>query len=448
MQVAIIGGGWAGMAAAVQLSLGGHQPTVFEAGRQLGGRARNLELPGGTLADNGQHILIGAYAECLRLMHVVGAEPEQALLRRPLAMRHADGSGLSFPELPAPLDALVGIASASRWSLRERAALLGRALRWRVQGFRCADAATVADICSGLPNRLLDEFIEPLCVSALNLPAAHASGSIFLRVLHDALFAGTGGSHFLLPRCGLGDLFPNPAAQWLQGRGHAVHTASRIQELIPQGQQWLLRSSQAALEPALEQARFDAVLLACPPQEATRLALLAAEDLRLPARDAVAYQHWAKCALALEHTAIATVYARSSHRLAPALPWLALRPDAQAPAQFVFDRGHLQPADGAQQGLMAFVISDCRTDRETLERQVLEQARQQLGWQDTQAVLTVVEKRATFACRPNVKRPGMELGHGLWACGDYVSGPYPATLEGAVRCGITAADELVRMNQD
>ncbi|WP_407715429.1 hydroxysqualene dehydroxylase HpnE [Comamonas testosteroni] len=448
MQVAIIGGGWAGMAAAVQLSLGGHQPTVFEAGRQLGGRARNLELPGGTFADNGQHILIGAYAECLQLMRAVGVEPEQALLRSPLAMRHADGSGLSFPELPAPLDALVGIASASGWSLRERAALLGRALRWRLQSFRCADAATVADICNGLPQRLLDEFIEPLCVSALNLPAAQASGSIFLRVLHDALFAGTGGSHFLLPRCGLGDLFPNPAAQWLQGRRHAVHTASRIQELIPQGRHWLLRSSQAALEPALEQARFDAVLLACPPQEATRLALLAAEDQRLPARDAVAYQHWAKGAQALEHTAIATVYARTGQRLAPAHPWLALRPDAQAPAQFVFDRGHLQPSDGAQQGLMAFVISDCRTDRETLERLVLEQARQQLGWQDIQAVLTVVEKRATFACRPNVKRPGMELGHGLWACGDYVNGPYPATLEGAVRCGITAADELVRKDQD
>lgn len=97
MQVAIIGGGWAGMAAAVQLSLSGHRPTVFEAGRQLGGRARNLELPGGTIADNGQHILIGAYAECLRLMRVVGAAPEHALLRRPLAMRYADGSGLSFP---------------------------------------------------------------------------------------------------------------------------------------------------------------------------------------------------------------------------------------------------------------------------------------------------------------------------------------------------------------
>ncbi|MDR3065130.1 MAG: hydroxysqualene dehydroxylase HpnE [Comamonas sp.] len=445
MHVAIIGGGWAGMAAAVQLSLNGHQPTVFEAGRQLGGRARNLELPGATLADNGQHILIGAYAECLRLMRAVGAAPEHALLRRPLAMRYAQGSGLSFPNLPAPLDALIGIAAASGWSLRERAALLGRALRWRVQGFRCAETATVADICSGLPGRLLDEFIEPLCVSALNLPAVQASGSIFLRVLHDALFAGTGGSHFLVPRSGLGDLFPIPAAQWLQGRGHAVHRASRIQELSPQGPQWLLRSANPALAPVLEQLRFDAVLLACPPQEAARLALLAAEDPRLPARDGVRYQHWAQSALALEHTAIGTVYARTRHRLAAELPWLALQPATQAPAQFVFDRGHLRPAEAAQQGLMAFVISDCRTDRLALEKQVLEQARQQLGWEDIQAVLTVVEKRATFACRPGVRRPGMELGHGLWACGDYVSGPYPATLEGAVRCGATAAEDLARM---
>ena len=118
MQVAIIGGGWAGMAAAVQLSLSGHHPTVFEASRQLGGRARNLDLPSGIDADNGQHILIGAYADCLRLMRMVGSDPEKALLRKPLAMRYADGSGLSFPNLPAPLDALIGIASASGWSLR------------------------------------------------------------------------------------------------------------------------------------------------------------------------------------------------------------------------------------------------------------------------------------------------------------------------------------------
>ena len=97
---------------------------------------------------------------------------------------------------------------------------------------------------------------------------------------------------------------------------------------------------------------------------------------------------------------------------------------------------------------MAFVISDCRTDRETLQQQVLEQALKQLGWQDIEAVQTVVEKRATFACRPGIERPGIALGRSLWACGDYIAGPYPATLEGAVRSGLQAVDGLVRADQN
>jgi len=57
-------------------------------------------------------------------------------------------------------------------------------------------------------------------------------------------------------------------------------------------------------------------------------------------------------------------------------------------------------------------------------------------------VLTVVEKRATFACTPGLQRPAQDIAPGLLACGDYVDGPYPATLEGAVRSGISAAHAL------
>ncbi|MEG0677663.1 MAG: FAD-dependent oxidoreductase, partial [Comamonas sp.] len=195
MKIAIIGGGWAGMAAAIQLAQSGHEPTVFEAAKTLGGRARalNLSLADAALAtaDNGQHILIGAYTQCLALMRSVGVSAEQALLRKPLTLPYADGNGLRFPALPAPLDALAGIACARGWTPGQRWALLARAIRWRLQGFACAPAATVADVCQGLPEPLMQDFIEPLCVSALNLPAAQASGNIFLRVLKDALFAGS-----------------------------------------------------------------------------------------------------------------------------------------------------------------------------------------------------------------------------------------------------------------
>ena len=150
---------------------------------------------------------------------------------------------------------------------------------------------------------------------------------------------------------------------------------------------------------------------------------------------------WADTARALRFEAITTVYAWApSARLSA--PMLSLRStpvaahsDAMAaPAQFVFDRGQL----GGPAGLLAFVVSASQGERNALQAQVLRQARAQLGLK-LQAVQTLVEKRATFACTPALVRPARDIAPGLLACGDYTEGPYPATLEGAVRSGIAAA---------
>jgi hypothetical protein len=77
----------------------------------------------------------------------------------------------------------------------------------------------VAELCAPLTRRLLDRFIEPLCVSALNTPAAAASGAVFLRVLRDALFGAPGSSNLLLPTKDLSALFPQAAADWLRQQG-------------------------------------------------------------------------------------------------------------------------------------------------------------------------------------------------------------------------------------
>jgi hypothetical protein len=112
---------------------------------------------------------------------------------------------------------------------------------------------------------------------------------------------------------------------------------------------------------------------------------------------------------------------------------LALR---SGPAQFVFDRSQL----GGPDGLLAWVVSASDGDAATLQAQVVAQA-SALGWR-AEPLKTVVERRATFACTPALRRPAIDVAPGLLACGDYVDGPYPATLEGAVRAAAQAVARL------
>jgi len=406
------------MAAAVAAVQAGHQVTLWEASRTLGGRARALPatLPDGTpvLLDNGQHILIGAYRECLRLMALVGVDPAQSLLRMPLTLRFPDGDGIALPRWPFPLDALAGIASARGWDWRDKLALLLQALRWQVGSFHCAADLSVADVCRDLTPRVLADMIEPLCVSALNTVAAESSGAVFLRVIRDAVFGGSGSSHLMLPLVDLSSLFPSAAAVWLAQHGATLHAGARVQALEQDGDRW-----------SIDGETCDRVLLAVAAPDATHL--LQASLPQWTDASQRSAGHWLDFTRQLHHMPIATVYAWAADARLQR-PMLALR---SGPAQFVFDRGQL----GGPAGLLAFVISASEGDRAMLQVQVLEQATEQLGLQ-LQAVQTVIEKRATIACTPGLQRPAMEIVNGLHACADYVDGPYPSTLEGAVRTAL------------
>jgi len=426
LKIAVVGAGWAGLAAAVCAVQAGHAVTVWEAARTLGGRARALEvqLPDGSSAtlDNGQHILIGAYTETLRLMRLVGVDPNQAVLRLPFALRYPDDSGIRFPPWPAPWDALAGILGARGWSLADKAALARHAVSWRLSGFSCASDLSVAALCRALPQRVMSELIEPLCVSALNTPTQDSSAQVFLRVLRDAVFGSSGGSNLLLPRVSLSALFPDAAAAWLQRHGASVHVGTRVRQLQHDGQ-W-----------QIDGQLFDRVLLATAAPDTLHILADCLPLASAGSRPLIA--HWSAITRELAHTAITTVYAwAQGARLAQ--PMLALRANTAAspvhPAQFVFDRGQL---DGPP-GLLAFVVSASSGDRELLQAQVLEQAHAQLGL-TLLPVKTVVEKRATLACTPGLRRPPIVIAPGLLACADYVEGPYPSTIEGAVRTAMAA----------
>jgi squalene-associated FAD-dependent desaturase len=387
-----------------------------------GGRARRVDgqLPDGTplALDNGQHILIGAYSETLRLMAELEIDVAGALLRLPLTLRFADNTGLQLPTLPTPLDALAGILRARGWSWRDKLSLLHAALSWQWSGFRCAPEQTVAQLCQTISPKVMATLIEPLCVSALNTPTERASAQVFLRVMHDSLFSQSGGSNLLLPRQDLSALLPDAALAWLLRHGGQVFLGQRIQALAPTDCGW-----------QVDGQNFDRVILACPP----------AQSVRLLQTGGLPCEPWITQAAALQFEAITTVYAFSpGARLAHPMLVLpaATAPDpAPMPAQFVFDRGQL----GGPVGLLAFVVSASSGDSALLTQQVLAQGEQQLGLGPLQSIQTIVEKRATFACVPALLRPPAQVLPGLLACGDYIAGPYPATLEGALRSGLQAA---------
>jgi hydroxysqualene dehydroxylase len=417
LKVAVIGAGWAGLAAAVRARQQGHHVTVFEMAQQLGGRARGVRVDRVQL-DNGQHILIGAYTRTLALMATVGAVPDRLFHRQPLEIRYPDGRGLKLPAGPAALVFGWAVMRCKGWTVAERLALLRAAASWAVARFRCSPELTVATLCHGLPPAVRELLIDPLCVAALNTPAAQASASVWLRVLRDALFSGAGSADLLLPRRSLSEVLPQPAQHWLMQAAVTLRLGQRVDKLTAADLGW-----------RVDDERFDAVVLACTAKEAARLA-----QSHAPA--------WAADAQALTYEPIITVYAHcEGARLAA--PMTALQAGPDAPAQFVFDHGAL----GGTPGLFAFVISGARpwvaAGLPAAQAAVLRQAHAAFPagtWpQPWTQVSTLAEKRATFACVPGMRRPPASVAPGLMAAGDYVQGPYPATLEGAVRSGEAAA---------
>ncbi|HEU5293542.1 MAG TPA: hydroxysqualene dehydroxylase HpnE [Burkholderiaceae bacterium] len=415
LRVGVVGAGWAGLAAAVQAVSDGHAVTLLEMARQGGGRARSVAVDQLQL-DNGQHILIGAYSETLRLMRLVGVDPAKVLQRRTLELVYPDGSGLRLPRGNVHLAFAWAVLRVRRWTWSQRWSLLARTLQWLRNDMRNPGVDTVARLCAGLPAPVRADLIDPLCIAALNTPATQASATVFLRVLADALFGGPGSSDLLLPTAGLSSLFPQPALRWLEQHGATVRLGHRVQALD--------QASDAAW--SIDAESFDAVVLACSATEAARLT-------------AQLNPAWSALTSALSYEPIATVYLRSSQPLPS--PMVALESTADQPAQFAFDLERL----GQHRGVAAFVISGARRWLDdglpalagTVQRQAARALPGSFG--DSPAVVhTALERRATFACVPALARPAMAVAPGLFAAADYVEGPYPATLEGAVRAGVRA----------
>jgi squalene-associated FAD-dependent desaturase len=416
-RVAVIGAGWAGLAAAVTLADRGTAVEVFEASRHLGGRARRVTVDGLEL-DNGQHILIGAYTDTLRLMRAVGADPERAFLRLPLELRSASGFRLRAASLPPPAHLLLGLLCAKGVGLKDRIATIRMVAAHRRRGYRLAQDQTVQAWLARQPEAVRSAFWEPLCTAALNTPPVRASAQVFLNVLRDTIEGDRGASDLLLPHLDLTALFPEPAARHVAARGGAVHLGAAIRriERTPGGFR-----VDGGDEP------FTHVILACAPQHAGALVA------NLPGLESLASR-----LERIDYEPIHTCYLQYPESTTLPFPMLGFPGGL---AQWAFDRGPLS----GHRGLIACVLSG-GGPHESLSQEALAAAlhaellRALPGLPVPRWTRVIAEKRATFSCRVGLDRPTSATPvPNLYLAGDYTASDYPATLEAAVRSGVTAA---------
>ncbi|RTL33278.1 MAG: FAD-dependent oxidoreductase [Rhodocyclaceae bacterium] len=423
--IAVIGGGYAGFAAAVTLARGGAKVTLFESSRVLGGRARVVDKDGYRV-DNGQHILLGAYTETLRLLRLVGVRPS-VLETRKLALVYPGECALRAAPLPAPLHLAIGLLGAKGLDWRDKLAMARLMRSLKARKFRVEPDRPVAELLAetAQTDRLTRLIWEPLCVAALNTPVADASAQVFANVLRDSLAAGASASDLLLPRLDLSELFPVPASRWLAMRGHTVRIAEPIKAIESIGGGYRLDGDPWT-------TLFEHVVIATAPYHVAPL--VETLPAMAPVVDSLA---------ALRHEPIVTAWLAFDGPLNFPEPMIGL---SGGYGQWAFDRAAL----GGEQGLVSVVISargaHQEISKEALEVALLQELQHVLGPLPTLAWSQIItEKRATFSCTPGLVRPGVTTPQpGLWLAGDYVASDYPATIESAVRSGVQAGRSILK----
>ncbi|MGB6105741.1 MAG: hydroxysqualene dehydroxylase HpnE, partial [Pusillimonas sp.] len=454
MKIAIVGGGWAGLAAAMLLRRQGHIVAVFEAARSLGGRARRAHSRSlDQMMDNGQHILLGAYTETQAVMQDLGLDTGRLFHRGPLALESADGSfRLRATPLPAPFHLLGGILAARGLTLKERLGLITLTRALQAGGWKPAAGLSVAQWLEqgGQSQQAIRRFWQPLCLAALNTPIEDACALLFAHVLRDSLGGPKTATDILIPRVDLSQLWPDEAGRQLGGndfQGGGLHLGHTVRRL-----------GCSASGVTVGDTPFDALIVAGNAPSTLRLLE------QLPEADGS--QRYLDMLSGLDFLPIATVTLQLERSWGLPRPMMLLwdDPGKLQFGQWLFDRGAFAPApaqgrlaaggapDADEAQLLHIVVSNATAMQQhaqddvvrAITAQVRTQARRFGSMPRVTGHDVIVEKRATFAARPGLARPTVATPWPrVWVAGDWTDTGYPGVLEGAVRSGREAARSLL-----
>jgi squalene-associated FAD-dependent desaturase len=397
MRVAVVGGGLAGLTAALDLLDAGCEVQLFEARPTLGGAVQTLPEREGDPQpppDNGQHIALGCFTEYLRFLDRVGEGG--SYLRKRLALPVIDERSRTSSIDPRTL------LFYKHLPLRDRVQLPLVLLRLRNADGR----GTFGDVLrrAGASDVSIDRFWDVFIRPALNLPTDEVDGEAGLFTVQTALLGPRANADLVLPLRPLGWMHGDAAGRVLGDRvvlDHKVET--------------------------LDEVDADAIVVATPPRESARL--LGDEPP------------------ALEDSPIVSVHLWFDRTLLPA-PLAAL---LGSDAHWVFDRGSLTghaPERGQYLTVVSSGVPDLLEIRgKGLVERIAGQLTERLG--DAELLWSRVSREpyATVALRPGVQRPGVETAHAnVVRAGAWTDTGWPATMESAVRSGRAAAQHLLRHN--
>lgn len=426
-RIAVIGGGWAGLAAAEALA-DKADVVLFEAANIMGGRARALrqEHHEFSFLDNGQHLLWGAYQQCFALLRRTGVNIQAVFHHERLRWFVGDGFRFRLVPLPPPWHLLLGIFGGKGASLRQKCALiwqLHRLQQWQRQYPKNGRDISVGQWLQD--NRVSQfwqqRFWQPLVRSMLNTELRAASLACLSKVWHDVMCLSRQGSDLWLAKTDLGQSWVEPVVGLLRRKKVSIRLAQPVTAIEPlaDGGVWV------------ENERFDAAIVAVAPHQAAAVLPASTPDT---IRQALAALH--------DHT-ITTVYLR--YPVPVRLP-ATLSGLSQTKTQWFVNRGR---CGGHAQEVAAMIsLPDAVSAQDGTDWS--QQAHQDLlrlcpGLPEPLKVRVISEKHAVSAREtdaPDMPCAWLRQRH-IYLAGDYTHPHYPATLEAAVQTGQRAAAEAL-----
>jgi zeta-carotene desaturase len=436
----IIGGGFAGLAAGVALAEAGKRVCLLEQKPHLGGRARSFRDPTtGSIVDNGQHLFMGCYHSTIHFLKTLGTLDRvhfQPKLSVPFLDRDGRLTRLDCPDWPSPWHLLVGVLRSGSFTFQQKLEVLrlGKALRTTGPN---SDTVAGESVTAWLGRRgqsegLQRNFWDLLCIAAMNEDPHIASAQLFERVLRLALFSSPADSRLGIARVGLSECYTAAAAAYIEARGGCVQTGRGVKQvLISEG---ACRGVDLGGGETIE----DLPVISSVPWHQLA-AVLPSELLRT--------EPFFATALALRPAPIISINLWFDSPLTD-LEFAGLRGTT---IQWLFDKSRIL---GADDHCISLVLSGAHEHVKRAKEELLATALRELGAM-LPAVrkakllhsLVIKERFATFSPSPEAEplRPTARTPiQGFFLAGDWTATGLPATIEGAVQSGYTAARELLQ----